>query len=95
MWLASVSSKTSHNRAWIYDVRDPLGKVHFKRPGPLAQGKKLRDPFQRKKLFWSFGDMTSLLALGLGTDVIVGPISSVMVDTVVELSYVGNCFVVP
>ena len=43
MRLVFVTSKTGH-RAWAYDIRDPLGKVHFKRPGPLAPGEKLRDP---------------------------------------------------
>ena len=42
MRLVFVTSKTGHNTAWVYDIRDPLGKVHFKRPGPLAPGGKIK-----------------------------------------------------
>ena len=44
MRLVFVTSKTCHNRAWVYDIRDPLGKVHLKRPGPLAPGEKIKRP---------------------------------------------------
>ena len=44
MRLVFVTSKIGHNRAWVYNIRDPLGKVHFKRPGPLAPGEKIKRP---------------------------------------------------
>ena len=39
-----MTSKTGHNKAWVYDIRDPLGKVHFKRPRPSAPGRKSKRP---------------------------------------------------
>ena len=43
MRLVSVSAKAGHNRFWDYNIKDPLEKVLFKRPG-LLRLKKLRDP---------------------------------------------------
>ena len=65
MQLVSVSSKTSYHWAWVYDIRYPLGKVHFKRPGPLALRKKLRDPglLVGGESVWSGHGRTRLLTL--------------------------------
>ena len=43
MLLVSVISEIGHNKFWDYNIRDPLGKVHFKRPTALAPGEKIKE----------------------------------------------------
>ena len=44
MRLVFVSSNIGHIRDWNYNIRDPLGEVHSKRPRALAPGQKMKRP---------------------------------------------------